>query len=570
VKSGPATATVGGTFSYQVTVTNTGTATVNNVTITDNVPATLSVTAVSFTKANPAAGSVNCTVQQNVSCNVGSLLAGQSATVTIAVTAGPNSCPAVSNSASVTADGISAKTSNTVVTTIPCPPSLADLSIVKSGPATATVGASFSYTVTVTNNGTGPANNVTVTDSVSGALTVTAVTFTSPAGPGTCPTSQNVNCNVGTLLAGQSATVTIAVTAGPNSCPSVQNTATVSADGIPPKSSNTVTTTIPCPPNQPSLSLNKTGTATVTESGAITYTVTVTNSGTAAASNVVITDNLDDSLTSVAASSTIGTCSVGAGNVVTCNIGTLAAAGGAGASATITITAHAPNDSCPTITNQATGTHSGGTIPASGTVTTTVTGCAGPTPEASVLIQKTNDANEDGIFSNNEEAKNDGQDVDFELVITNTSDVAVEITDLTDSFGQTTLDLLDDECAALAGMVLDPGESVTCTFTLNDYSPAQGTAIVNVAEVCVQIVNGIVTACDTNPSRVRTAVVLGRTVTPTPTTPPSPVRTTTPPGGIAFTGPSSALPLTLLALALLTLGTGLLWAGRRREGPDMG
>jgi uncharacterized repeat protein (TIGR01451 family) len=316
----------------------------------------------------------------------------------------------------------------------------------------------------------------------------------------------------------------------------------------------------------------------VTEGGAITYTVTVTNSGSAAATNVVITDNLNDSLTSVAASSTIGTCLVGAGNLVTCNVGTLAAAGGAGASATITITALAPNDLCPTITNQATGTHSGGTIPASGIVTTTVTGCAGPgpgpgpgpAPEITVLIQKTNDANEDGIFSSNEEAKNDGQDVDFELVITNTSDVAVEITDLTDSFGQTTLDLLADECSTLAGMVLDPGESVTCTFTLPNYSPAQGTAIVNVAEVCVQIVNGIVTTCDTNPSRVRTAVVLGTTVTPTPTTPPSPVRTTTPPGGIAFTGPGSALSLTALALALLTLGTGLLWVGRRRERPDIG
>jgi hypothetical protein len=191
----------------------------------------------------------------------------------------------------------------------------------------------------------------------------------------------------------------------------------------------------------------------------------------------------------------------------------------------------------------------------------------GPTPEASVRIEKMNDANEDGIFSNTEEAENDGQDVDFELVITNTSDVAVEITDLTDSFGQTTIDLLADECSSLAGMVLDPGESVTCTLTLNNYSPAQGTAIVNVAEVCVQIVGGIVTACDTNPSRVHTAIVLGTTVTPAPTSAPP---TTTPPGGVAFTGPSSALPLITLALALLTLGTGLLWVGRRRERPDMG
>lgn len=435
-----------------------------------------------------------------------------------------------------------------------------DLGIVKSGPASATVNGSFSYTVTVTNTGSAAATNVTVTDNLSGGLTVTAVSFTSPGGNATCTVQQNVSCNVGTLQAGQSATVTITVTVSVNACPQVVNTASVSADGIPAETSNTLTTTVPCPANVPSLALLKTGTATVTQGGAVTYTVTVSNSGTGSASSVVITDDLDNAFTSVAASSTVGTCSVGANNVVTCNVGTLTA----GQSATITITANAPTGSCPTITNQATGTHSGGTIPASGTVTTTVTGCAGPAPEISVRIQKTNDANEDGIFTNNEEARTEGQDVDFHLVITNTSDETVEIVTLTDAFEQTVLDLLGAECLSLAGMQLDPGESVTCTFTLEDYSPSARTAIVDVAEVCVEIVGGVQAACDTNPSRVRSAVVLGRTVTPTP--PPAPTRT--PPGGIAFTGPAAALPLTAAALLLLTLGTGLLWAGRRRGRTD--
>lgn len=325
----------------------------------------------------------------------------------------------------------------------------------------------------------------------------------------------------------------------------------------------------PGPGGQETLALVKTGTATITQGGTVTYTVTVTNSGTAAADNVVISDDVDDSFTGVTATSTRGTCSVGGNNRVTCNVGTLAG----GTSATITITATAPTGTCPTITNQATGTYSGGTIPVSGTVTTTVTGCpggGGGQPEISVRIQKTNDANEDGIFTNNEESKTAGRDVEFKLVITNTSDETVVITDLTDTFGQTELDLLDAECPSLDGLELDPGESVTCIFTLENYSPPENTAIVNVAEVCVEIVGGTVGACDTNPSRVHTATVLGRTVTPTPTQPPGPVVTTTPPGGIAFTGPSSALVLTALALSLLTLGTGLMWAGRRRERPDMG
>jgi len=315
----------------------------------------------------------------------------------------------------------------------------------------------------------------------------------------------------------------------------------------------------PGPEQNPTLAIVKTGTATITQGGTVTYTVTVTNSGTAAAQNVVISDDVDDSFTGVTATSTIGTCSVGGNNLVTCNVGTLSA----GASVTITITATAPTGTCPTITNQATGTHSGGTIPVSGTVTTTVTGCpggGGGQPEISVRIQKTNDANEDGIFTNSEEARLEGQDVDFHLVITNTSDETVVITDLTDAFGQTELDLLDAECPSLDGIELDPGESVTCTFTLEDYAPPAQTTLVNVAEVCVRIVGGVLVACDDNPSRVRSAVVLGRTVTPTTAPPP----TRTPPGGIAFTGPAAAVTLAALALVLLTVGTGFLWAGRRR------
>ena len=65
-----------------------------------------------------------------------------------------------------------------------------------------------------------------------------------------------------------------------------------------------------------------------------------------------------------------------------------------------------------------------------------------------------------------------------------------------------------------------------------------------------------------------TTSVQPTTITPTDdTTPPetSVQPTTVTPGGTAFTGPEDVVPLGLIALAMLTAGTGLLWAGSRRS-----
>jgi hypothetical protein len=174
-------------------------------------------------------------------------------------------------------------------------------------------------------------------------------------------------------------------------------------------------------------------------------------------------------------------------------------------------------------------------------------------PGIAVRITKTNDANNDGIYTDNEEAKKQGLDVPFRLVITNTGEETVKITDLTDSFDQTVIDLLDSKCANLAGATLDPGDSVTCEFTLRNYSPPQLTSLENTVQVCVKMVGGDRTDCDDDPSKVRSAEVLGRTITKTP------------PPGTAFTGSEGTVRFGLLAMALLLLGTGIVYAGYRRR-----
>jgi len=100
---------------------------------------------------------------------------------------------------------------------------------------------------------------------------------------------------------------------------------------------------------------------------------------------------------------------------------------------------------------------------------------------------------------------------------------------------------------------------VKCLFTLKNYSPDSDTGFkTNTANVCAEMMGDDTnTDCDDNPSKVRSAEVLGRTITPPPTR--------TPPGGTAFTGSEGTIGFGLLALALLVLGTGTLYAGYRRR-----
>jgi hypothetical protein len=59
--------------------------------------------------------------------------------------------------------------------------------------------------------------------------------------------------------------------------------------------------------------------------------------------------------------------------------------------------------------------------------------------------------------------------------------------------------------------------------------------------------------CDNDTSRVRSAEVLGKTITPTP------------PGGTAFTGSNGTIGFGFAALFLLMLGSGLTYLGYRRR-----
>jgi uncharacterized delta-60 repeat protein/uncharacterized repeat protein (TIGR01451 family) len=109
----------------------------------------------------------------------------------------------------------------------------ADLSLAKtSDAASAAVGGTVTYTITVTNNGPEAAGGVTVSDTLPAG-----VAFGSAgASQGTCSGATTVTCDLGTVAASGTATVTITVTV--DAAGNIENTATVTGQAVDSDSSN--------------------------------------------------------------------------------------------------------------------------------------------------------------------------------------------------------------------------------------------------------------------------------------------------------------------------------------------
>lgn len=157
------------------------------------------------------------------------------------------------------------------------------------------------YTITVTNTGTGAASNVKIMDDL-------------PAGV-TSDGKSSLAWDLGTLGAGQSQTRTFSAKAGKTG--SYVNHAKTAADGGLSATSNDVSITV----RQPALSVTKDCAAMVSGIGRpATFKITVTNTGDAPATNVVVEDTLASG--QVVTSASDG--GVSSGGVVRWNLGTLA------------------------------------------------------------------------------------------------------------------------------------------------------------------------------------------------------------------------------------------------------
>ncbi|MFZ3213723.1 MAG: hypothetical protein WA188_19630 [Terriglobales bacterium] len=108
----------------------------------------------------------------------------------------------------------------------------ADVSVGVAAPASAITGTQTTFTITVTNNGPNPASNVALVTTLTPAPIPDSVT----ASQGSCSVATVVNCSLGSLSSGSTATVTVVVL--PTSDGNLTDTALVSAATFDPDDSN--------------------------------------------------------------------------------------------------------------------------------------------------------------------------------------------------------------------------------------------------------------------------------------------------------------------------------------------
>jgi len=450
--NGPATVSAVSPLSYAVIIQNNGpNTTAGTTTVVDTLPAGVtgaSGSGTGWSCGAPSGGTITCTSTDAIPN------AGSYPTLTISMTAPPAS-GSINNSATVSSPFDSNSTNNTASNTTTVN-GVADLEVVKSGPAGVIAGQDVVYTVTVTNNGPSTVNGVVVFDTTPANLTFVSNT-------GDCTTAYP--CFLNTSTAGQVKVITSTYSTSPSFTGNVTNTAGVAwaAPTTDPDNSNnssSVTTNVGA---QSDLAVSKTGTATAVPGQNVTYTIIVTNNGPSPATNVIVSDPTP---AGVAFSQNTGACVT----AYPCNVGTLAA----GQSATINSTySIPPNYTGPTVVNTATATsdiNDPNTADNSASATTNVTQQA----DLSIVKSGPPSASPGGLATYTVTVTNLGPSTASSIVVTDPDPPGITFVSNSGA------------CTGAYPCNLSPlasGQSATITTTYNVPANYAGTSITNAASV---------------------------------------------------------------------------------------
>lgn len=300
IKTAATEARAGEVFTTTLSYRNTGSAPATNVQLVDTLPSRAI-----YVSATPAPANIN---GQVLTWNLGTLAPGASGTITLVLRT-PVDTPdetIVVNLAQIRTDTPETNTDNNDSASSTRIIAEADLSIVKTGPATVRAGTQISYTLTWRNDGPSVARSAIVTDTLPAGITFDSAT---PA-----PTNQSgqvLSWALGDLQPGATGTIQISATARIGGTRT--NTATIDTptdDPDPRDNTSSVETDV----LQPDLEIIKSDGGTQAELGrTIRYTLTYRNSGSSAATGVVVTETVPTYTTFDALASTDGwSCAHGA------------------------------------------------------------------------------------------------------------------------------------------------------------------------------------------------------------------------------------------------------------------
>jgi len=310
-----ATSGVAGTaITWTLSVHNNGPSSATNVTITDTVPAGVSIQTVSMPGGSCTAG-VPCDPTHPTVCTFGSLAASAtSATMTISATILPRTTGVLHNDARVSSDTFDNNSSNDLAHTDTSVIVQSSLSLTKTAtPNPATAGTPLSYQITVSNGGPSTATDVSLSDPLPAG-----VLFMSTGGVGTCGFQTNTNtvtCTLPDIDPGGSDVVFIYTTIKSSTLPGpMTNTATATGAGSAPATGSVTTNVV----TSADLSIVLASDLNVYKpSTTIHYQITVTNLGPSDAQNVVITQALPAVKQGKYISNNIG-CAPPSGTTLTC------------------------------------------------------------------------------------------------------------------------------------------------------------------------------------------------------------------------------------------------------------